>query len=115
MKTILIVDDEPLLRDCLRDVLSAQRYIVLEASNGAEALMVVRTQTVDLILTDVDMPVKNGIEFLKEFRAINQTTPVIVMSGGHVLSIEELMRLGAAGFISKPFINIESLLRTLAA
>ena len=114
-KTILIIEDEEDLRTCLKNILTAKKCHVLEAANGAEALIILQTQHVDAILTDIDMPVKNGLEFLKEFRASNHTTPVIVMSGRLNCSEEELIQLGAVMFMQKPDINLTSILSVMAA
>lgn len=115
MKTVLIVEDDDLLRQMLTEVFTSNRCKVLEACNGAEALLLLQSQSVDLILTDIDMPVKSGLEFLKEFRAFNRSTPAVVMSGGVGVSKEELAKLGVALFLPKPFPSLDSILRTLAA
>lgn len=115
MKRILIVDDEQMLRECLRDLLSQRGCIVFEASNGEEALKLLEVQSVDLILTDVDMPVKNGLEFLKEFRQKNFTTPVAIMSGGNIIDDNMLRLIGAFSFIPKPNLDLDLLLNYIAA
>lgn len=115
MRKILVVDDEKMLRECLRDMFFQRDCIVFEASNGEEALRLLKNQSVDLILTDIDMPVKNGLDFLREFRQINRTTPVAIMSGGHVIEEDMLKLIGAFSFIQKPNLDLDILLNYIAA
>lgn len=109
MKTILIVEDESILRECIRDMLEGDQWIVYEARNGREGLDFLANHKVDLVLTDIDMPIKNGLEMLKEFRTTNAETPVVVMSGKVTLDQKALMSLGATSFMQKPFVDLESL------
>ena len=67
-QTILVVDDEPILLDNLRDTLCLQGFNVLKASNGLEALDLLQEQTPDLILTDIMMPGMNGYQFYQRVR-----------------------------------------------
>lgn len=83
MSEVLIVDDDGDLRECLREIFTFKDYEVYEASNGAEALTLSQKTTLRLIITDIDMPVMNGIDFLKQYRKLNSSTPVAVMTGGH--------------------------------
>lgn len=115
MRKILVIEDEQMLRECLRDLLSQRDCIVFEASNGEEALRLLENQSVDLILTDVDMPVKNGLEFLREFRQKNHTTPVAIMSGGKVIEADLLKVIGAFSFIQKPNLDLDLLLSHIVA
>lgn len=115
MRKILVIDDDLMLRECIRDLLSRRDCIVFEASNGEEALRLLENQAVDLILTDVDMPVKNGIDFLREFRQKNRTTPVAIMSGGNVIDDDRLKLIGAFSFIQKPNLDLDLLLNYIAA
>jgi len=59
-KRILVVDDDPTVRDSLKDVLVAEGYFVLPAENGQQALTIAASAKVDLVLLDLNMPVKNG-------------------------------------------------------
>lgn len=115
MKSVLVIDDEELLRGLLRDILASSGFVVYEAQNGDEALKLTDKHKFDLVLSDIEMPIKNGIEFLKEFRKADRSTPVVMMSGGWAGSERELFALGANKFIGKPFGNIQHLLRTVIA
>lgn len=113
MNTILIIEDDETFRECLKALLESEGCVVLEASNGLFALNTLKDQQVDLIITDVDMPVKNGIQFITEFRSFNRSMPIIVMSGRLEMSDTEIRDLDANQFIQKPLINY-SFLRKLA-
>ena len=115
MRKILVVDDEKMLRECLRDMFFQRDCVVYEASNGEEALRILSNQSVDLILTDVDMPVKNGLDFLREFRQIDRTTPVAIMSGGNVIGENTLKLIGAFSFMQKPNLDLDTLLNYIGA
>lgn len=114
-KTVLIIDDEQELRICISECFEQLDFVVLQASNGFEALQLVAVRNVDLILTDIDMPIKNGIDFLKEFRARNFGTPVVVMTGGYRYTEEEVLKAGATALIHKPILEIELIFKMLAA
>lgn len=82
MQTVLIVEDEGILRKALRNKLLGSNYSVLEAQNGLEALEMLKTETPDIILLDIVMPKMDGITFLKERgkQNIALDIPVIVLS-----------------------------------
>lgn len=113
MKSLLVIEDDPMMRSVIADIFEGRGFEVIQAENGYEGLILTATRRFDAVLTDVDMPVKSGIEFLTEFRKSNSETPVIVMTGG-VITEEESFRAGASGFITKPFRDIESLVRKVA-
>lgn len=107
MKKVLVVDDESALRECFRIFFEMEGLEVFEASNGAEALSLLAIQPVDLILTDINMPVKDGLQFIKELRKQGKTTRVVAMSGRILPGDIDLSRIGANHFIAKPIVNIE--------
>jgi CheY-like chemotaxis protein len=80
---VLVVDDDPVLRHLVNRWLSERGYAVIEAEDGLGALHIVlaRTQRVDLVLTDVDMPLLGGRELAAVLRATSPRTPVVLMSG----------------------------------
>ena len=78
MKTILVVDDEKNIRLLYKAELEDEGYKVLTASNGLEALDVLKKETVDLVLLDIKMPEMSGSEFLRYIRQFNQTLPIII-------------------------------------
>jgi PAS domain S-box-containing protein len=113
---ILVVDDQELIRDLLKNWLQARGHEVLVASNGPEALKVFaeRGPELDLIVLDVTMPKMSGLEVLEQIRTTNTTLPVVLSSG--YLKQEaapDLDRLGCSGFLQKPF-HLEELENILA-
>lgn len=107
MKTILVVDDNAELRECLCNLFEGMGWSVLEAINGQDALRVFdENKTIDAVLTDIDMPVKNGLELLRDLRLIAPTMPIYLMSGGCQYTEDELLSFGATKFFEKPFTEI---------
>ncbi|MBI1948427.1 MAG: sigma-54-dependent Fis family transcriptional regulator [Deltaproteobacteria bacterium] len=101
---LLIVEDEPNYRAVLRMMLTGLDVELLEAGDGAEALSLLERADVDLIVTDLNMPNKGGMELLRELRAKGDHTPVVVVTA--YTSIEgavEAMRAGAIDYLQKPF------------
>jgi len=107
--SVLIVDDSSVMRKIVgRSLRQAGLEVaqVLEASNGSEALSLARENPLDLILSDINMPLMDGLEFVKQLRGIEsaQQTPVIMITTeageGHVV---QALSLGASGYIRKPF------------
>lgn len=81
MRKILIVEDEPVLRDVYQTIISSQPYICHVAANGEEALEKCKDQTYDLILLDIMMPVMDGIEFLEHYTQLEgPKSKVIILS-----------------------------------
>jgi two-component system, cell cycle sensor histidine kinase and response regulator CckA len=81
-KTLLVVDDEKLVREVETEILRLQGYTVLEAANAAEALRVAAaTKTIHLLVTDFWMPDIDGLELARRFRAVHPKTPVLMVSG----------------------------------
>jgi DNA-binding response OmpR family regulator len=109
--TILIVDDEPFLRETIRDILSPQ-FNTIEAENGLQALQAVEQNPVDLILLDIMMPELDGIAVCEKIQANPRTThiPVLMLTAANsALNRVKAFNLGADDFIPKPF-SIEELL-----
>jgi two-component system response regulator AtoC len=108
---ILVVDDEENLRHMLQVLLRKQGYLVELAGNGEEALRLVRVNCYDFILSDINMPVMDGAEFLGKVSADGIMGTVIMMSAyGTIDTAIECMKQGAYDYISKPFKNDEILL-----
>jgi two-component system cell cycle sensor histidine kinase/response regulator CckA len=80
-ETILVVDDEPDVRALVREVLTVNGYNVLDTGDPFEARRIVESQTVHLLLTDVVMPIMNGLELAQRVEAASPTTKVLLMSG----------------------------------
>ncbi|MBI5591853.1 MAG: sigma-54-dependent Fis family transcriptional regulator [Deltaproteobacteria bacterium] len=108
METILIVDDEKNYPLILSAVLQDVGYETLTANSGMEALEILNhaNADVDLVLTDMKMPVMDGIELLEKIKAINPHLPVMMMTAyGTVEKAVEAMQKGAYNYILKPFDN----------
>ena len=101
---ILIVDDDALVRRMIRQALLQDKYgAVSEAADGAAALGKLEKKGYDIVITDVRMPAKGGIELLIEVKRRFPQTAVIVMTGyGDVHTPDEARRLGADEYITKP-------------
>jgi CheY-like chemotaxis protein len=101
---ILVVDDDPAIRDVVVDILELSHYAVRTAANGAEALEEVRRNQPAAVLLDLMMPVMNGWEFLRQCRSGGPCSevPVVVMSAAREAAAAA-SELGAQGFLSKPF------------
>ncbi len=106
METILIVDDEKHYRFILSEVLEDEGYRSFTAASGMEALDLLKSQIIDLVLTDVKMPGMTGIDLLEKIKEIHPELPVIIMTAfGSVEKAVEAMQKGAYTFILKPFEN----------
>ena len=102
-RTVLVVDDEEAQRKVLAGFLRKRGFQVLQASGAAEAIGHARVSTVDLVLTDLRMPDRDGLELLDELRRINPEVPAIVMTAfGTVKTAVEAMKRGAADYLTKP-------------
>ena len=105
MSRILAVDDSPSMRQLVKLTLEERGHEVLIADGGHEGLAILSKEKVDLIVTDVNMPKMNGIEFIRALRAAGvRFTPVLVLSteAGQSLK-DEAKSAGAAGWLVKPF------------
>ena len=114
--SILVVDDQELIRDLLKDWLHAQGHEVLVASNGREALEIFteRGEDLDMVFLDMTMPEMSGIEVLEQIRTSNSTLPVFLSSGYlKQTAAPDLDRLGCSGFVQKPF-SLEELRAIIA-
>ncbi|MHB1022547.1 MAG: response regulator [Acidobacteriaceae bacterium] len=107
--TVLIVDDSSVMRKIVgRAVKQAglENALIIEADNGSEALEQVRRQRVDLILTDINMPVMDGFSFLRQMREqeLAAGIPVVVISiEGSEQHVRQAIAVGARAYIRKPF------------
>lgn len=106
---VLIVDDSPAMRAFVRRVLDLSGLDVGQcylAANGLEALHLLRTETVDVVLTDLNMPAMDGAEFVRRIEADERlrTVPVLVVSTDATGSrVREMLEMGARGYLAKPF------------
>jgi|WetSurMetagenome_2_1015567.scaffolds.fasta_scaffold89800_3 DNA-binding response OmpR family regulator len=114
MKIILVIDDDEDVRSCIRNILEHSGYSVLEAENGKVGIDICRHNPVDLVIVDLFMPEKEGIETIIELRKEYADLKILAISGGipgygpdHFLHIAQ--KLGADGTLDKPF-NMQQLL-----
>lgn len=115
MASILVVDDSASLRNMVAFTLKQEGYQVVEAGNGQEALTKARAGKFDLVLTDVNMPVMDGITFCTELRKLPafKFTPVLVLTTESSPEMKQRGKAaGATGWLVKPF-NPEKLLSTI--
>lgn len=105
---ILVVDDSPIMRQVIKKtvrVSGADIGEIYEANHGQEGLEQARSNWIDLILTDINMPVMNGVEFIRNLKADDElkTIPVMVISTeGRDEVVQEAMELGAIDYIKNP-------------
>ena len=102
MASILVVDDEPSVVWLLQNALEEAGYTTLGAGDGVEALEVLQSSPVDLIVLDLLMPRMDGLEFLQRLRAPGDTRPVLVLTAVSD-SIEAACERGATFALTKPF------------
>src|SRR6056297_247056 len=103
MSTILIIDDEPGIRTVLTDILEDEDYKVLSAADGLEGMDIIKNDSVDLVILDVWLPHKGGIDVLKEMKALFPELSVIVISGhANIDMAVKAVKNGAFDFLEKP-------------
>lgn len=111
MATILIVDDEPNYLVVLSELLKEEGFEVFTASDGAEGLACVREVDLDAVVTDMQMPEMNGLEFMLKAKEVVPALPVIVITAfAEVEKAVEAMKAGAHTYLAKPFSNDELIL-----
>jgi DNA-binding NtrC family response regulator len=102
-RKILVVDDDSLVCDSLKELLTLEGYAVDTALDGTEALSKVKQESFHLILSDIHMPGLNGIELLKELKGLDSDTFIVFITGhGHIDGAVEAIKLGAYDYITKP-------------
>lgn len=116
MKKILVIDDERQIRILLQRVLEQAKFEVLLAANGDEGAKTQKLDPSDLVITDLIMPGKEGIELIQDFKKKYPNTPIIAMSGGGIADAEGYLTMakmmGAAAVIEKP-VRKKTLLETV--
>ncbi|MBN20295.1 MAG: response regulator [Bdellovibrionaceae bacterium] len=103
-KTILIVDDVEDLRESLADSFEIRGFKIVQAENGVDALELMKSETVDVVLSDIRMPEMDGVELLKAIKQKDpRKPPVLIMSGFSDYDREQVTSLGALDLVEKPF------------
>jgi two-component system chemotaxis response regulator CheY len=106
---ILIVDDSKTMRKVIRKAIEISGFDIgecWEAGNGREAIKILSLNDVNIILTDLNMPIMNGVEMVREIRKnknYDQIPVILVTTDGSEERIEELKGIGVSGYIQKPF------------
>lgn len=105
-KKALVVDDSPTVRQVIKSVLDGEGFQCLTAQDGQKALKILGDETVEIIVTDVNMPNMDGIELIRELRKVKNAmyTPILVITteGGDKVK-NQGREAGANGWITKPF------------
>jgi CheY-like chemotaxis protein len=117
MKRILLIEDDENIRKMLRISLEEYGYAVTEACDGKQGLASYKASPADLVLTDLVMPEKEGLETIRDLRKSYPHVKIIAMSGGSRTNVGENLKmaklLGAAALVSKPF-EVSTLAATIA-
>jgi DNA-binding response OmpR family regulator len=104
MKKILVVDDDQAARTLLKEILTAEKWEVVEAEDGQKALDMLQAQKIDLVITDRSMPAMDGLVLLKTLSEKRSTVPVIMVSAyGEEELWGQAIQLGAKEYLLKPF------------
>ncbi len=113
---VLVVDDERTIRELLSDTLTAVGYHCLTAEDFQQAVEILDRENIDVVITDILLPGRSGIELLKHVKISKPKIPVLAISGKNI-SQDEILDAGADGFLAKPFRigKIEDLIETTLA
>jgi CheY-like chemotaxis protein len=107
MKKILVIDDDSLVRDTIVRILERKGFRVLVAADGLRGLRLFHSEEPDLVITDIIMPEKEGLETIREIRAKQPDAKIIAISGGARIGNMDFLRmageLGASQIMPKPF------------
>lgn len=112
-RTILVVDDEELLREVLVEEFGAHGAKVVTAANAVEALDRLREQSFDAVFADLKMPGGDGLTLLEKASKLDRTPLLFLCSGLTDISVKEVRRLGIAAIIKKPF-DCAAMIRTVS-
>ncbi len=106
---VLVVDDSPAMRSVIRRVIQLSGFEVeefVEASDGSQALGMLRSEPIDVVLTDINMPHVNGeqlVRAMQEDEALRAKPVIVVSTDSTEIRIQRMLELGARGYITKPF------------
>ena len=119
-KVILVVDDDPVMRESVCDILEIENYKVIEAGDGIDGLPIVKKEHVDLVITDILMPQVDGNELVFKLKKFRPDLKVIGMTGGgRLVSVEQVKQLCPdvlfEKILTKPFLREELLAQVEAA
>ena len=112
---ILIIDREPDIRKTLEALLTTNGYQVKSAGESEEALRLIKSESIQLVITDMRIPGANGLEFIRQIKELNDDIEIIVLTGcPNIDSIIQVMRDdGAFDLLIKPLDNIDQLIKSI--
>lgn len=116
MKTILVVDDAPMIRELIQNVLEAEGYKVLLAADGEEAVNAYRDNEIDLSIIDIFLPKKGGLQVMGEMVSMDRPPKFIAISGGEAFNPEAIVELAKVYDVVDTFtkpINTRKLVETV--
>lgn len=117
MQSILVVDDDPQIRQLMIDVLIRDGYRITWAADGQEAIDKIAINPVDMVITDLSMPVRDGFALINDLRRDYPQIPIVVVSGNHdfICGNEGMSSIRADLFVAKPFSlsHLRTVVRTL--
>lgn len=111
----LIIEDNVILAEILNEFFDSNGWMTRIAQNGQVGLELSYWFSFKLVITDIDMPVINGLDFIKKFREFNSETPIAVISDRKKYDQSMLISIGANTFIEKPILNLEAALQKYTA
>lgn len=105
MRNIVLCEDEPLTRQCMMDFLKPKGFNLFPASDGKEALKIIGENSVDLVISDIEMKPMDGITLLETLRSSNNNVPFVLVTGHPEIDsyLHAIHDLGAFEYITKPF------------
>lgn len=107
---ILLVDDSNVVKAVLKKILNGSDLSInqiMEAANGVEALKVLNSNSIDLVITDINMPSMDGIELIERMRLdmmLNNVPVIVISTEGSLTRITNLEEMGIKGYVRKPFV-----------
>lgn len=111
---VLIIDDDADLRQAIAIKIASSicsKVHVIEAENGEDGLIALDTHSFTFVISDIQMPIMNGIEFLKRARVKFKDLPIFIMTGASLYTKTEILAMGATGYYEKPYIDVDGLLK----
>lgn len=105
MRTLLVEDDDD-LREIFKEQLIGLGCSVIEVKNGEQALLSLKTVKIDLVISDIQMPVLDGVSFLKKAREEFKTLPIFIITGSSPYTEGEILSYGANGYYEKPSLDL---------
>ena len=104
MAVILVVDDESLVRGIVEEILTSQGHTVFQATSGKEAIQVCEERAIDLVITDLSMPLMDGFDLISSLRRLQNGVAILAISGVYTGDLLKAVKLlGAKAILEKPF------------